>query len=64
MADLAEAFEQHLRSLSDTEWEALTKRVRSSPSDAPQDRGTGASAAGLAEAKRRGYVKDEGKAKS
>lgn len=28
MAELAEAFEQHLRSLSDDEWNALASRVR------------------------------------
>ncbi|WP_205874442.1 hypothetical protein [Mycobacterium camsae] len=28
MGDIAEAFEQHLRSLSDTDWNALVERVR------------------------------------
>ena len=31
MADIAEAFKQHLRSLSDTEWDALATEVRSTP---------------------------------
>ncbi len=46
MADLAEAFEQHLKSLSDQEWEALTERVR--PKSNPS-KGAG----GRAEAQRR-----------
>ncbi|CAN3128580.1 hypothetical protein ACNUDN_11710 [Mycobacterium sp. smrl_JER01] len=29
MADIAEAFKQHLRSLSDSEWDALASEVRS-----------------------------------
>jgi hypothetical protein len=35
VGNIAEAFEQHLRSLTDAEWSALVKRVRP-PSDAPQ----------------------------
>lgn len=67
MADIAEAFEQHLRSLSDAEWDTLTQRVRTPkappPADLPgigdEDRKHGRgpqTSAGLAEAKRRGYI--------
>jgi len=34
--ELSEAFEQHLRSLSDSEWDALASRVRT-PSGPPPD---------------------------
>lgn len=65
MGDIASAFEEHLRSLSDTEWNALVQRVRPSASE-PNPRldnevegstriGTGRNE-GLADAKRRGYI--------
>lgn len=58
MPDLAEAFEQHLRSLSDDEWTALVARVRPDDhDDAGQPKGS-KSKSGLAEARRRGYVTD------
>lgn len=69
MSDVQGAFDDYLRSLSDDEWQALQQRVRqpaNPPTPAPQldnqvDEstriGTGRNA-GLAEAKRRGYVKD------
>ncbi|WP_322857762.1 hypothetical protein [Mycobacterium shigaense] len=54
MGDIAEAFEQHLRSLSDDDWNALVTRVRTDdtkPSTSPGD-------AGRAEATRR-FGKDQ-----
>jgi hypothetical protein len=63
MADLAEAFEQHLRSLSDSDWDALVARVRT-PMAPPQpdEHGepSGGQNAGLEEARRRGYVDEKG----
>lgn len=73
MGDLDAAFEQHLASMSDGDWNALVARVR--PPQAPPAppppplsnessptvfRGEAASA-GLNEAKRRGYIDDGGK---
>lgn len=74
MADIAEAFKQHLRSLSDDEWTALEREVRvqqqpPAPTgpplpgerregdDAPVRKGENA---GMAEARRRGYVDANG----
>ena len=66
MGDIAEAFKQHLSSLSDDDWNKLVAEVRPpqpAPSGAPlpneteqaQRIGTGRNE-GLAEAKRRGYL--------
>lgn len=65
MGDIAEAFRDHLRSLSDTEWDALVTEVRTPkpPASPPMANevtqseriGTGRNE-GLAEAKRRGYI--------
>lgn len=64
MGDIAEAFEQHLRSLSDTEWSALVDKVR--PQNPPWNTATAdpdkvgpihRAADGLAEAERR-YPRD------
>lgn len=65
MGDIAEAFRDHLRSLSDSEWDALVAEVRpSKPSASPplpnevtqsERIGTGRNE-GLAEARRRGYI--------
>lgn len=55
MADIAEAFEQHLRSLSDDEWTELEGRVRDRKApggEAATPTGPN-SAAGRAEAQRR-----------
>lgn len=74
MADIAEAFEQHLRSLTDDEWTALTQRVRTPQQQQPSERqrldnesdapatkiGKGRNA-GLEEAKRRGFIDNDGK---
>lgn len=72
MGDIAEAFEQHLRSLSDEQWNALTARVRTPAPQAPPapqlpneveqttEFGSG-SKAGLDEAKRRGFIDGAGK---
>jgi hypothetical protein len=35
VADIPQAFEQYLRSLSDDDWSALAGRVRSAPTDGP-----------------------------
>jgi hypothetical protein len=76
MADLAEAFEQHLKSLSDEDWDSLVTRVRPpksppapldervddqpTPKRFPQAPGP-ATNDGLAEAHRRGFIDDDGK---
>ncbi|MCV7285352.1 hypothetical protein H7J87_08425 [Mycolicibacterium wolinskyi] len=71
MADIAEAFEQHLRSLSDDEWKALVSRVRkqqpggSNEDERQRDREIESgrkkfSNYGLQEAYRRGYVDANG----
>lgn len=55
MANLAEAFEQHLRSLSDSDWDALVGRVRP-PKASPEPgepRWTAPGSGGRAEAERR-----------
>lgn len=67
MADnsIADAFEQHLRSLSQPEWDALVARVRTPkhqpqtplPGEQEQHQQVGSGRnEGLAEAKRRGYI--------
>lgn len=72
MADLAEAFEQHLKSLSDSEWDALVARVRTpeavkssrgtpdEPANGPTPSTRPKTRAGLEEALRRGYIGDDG----
>lgn len=65
MGDIAEAFRDHLRSLSDSEWDALVAEVRppKHPAGPPitneveqsERVGTGRNE-GLAEARRRGYI--------
>ena len=64
MADLAEAFEQHLRSLSEGEWDSLVARVRA-PKSSPETGGEEPtwpigikSKRGLDEPRRRGYITD------
>ena len=42
MGDIAEAFEQHLKSLSDEDWTKLVQRVRPSKQVAPGDAGRAA----------------------
>lgn len=67
MPNLAEAFEEHLRSLSDSDWNALVARVRApqrqpnplANDDDPPDRPLAND--GLEEARRRGYVDEDGK---
>lgn len=72
--ELSEAFEQHLRSLSDDEWNALSSRVRApkgpppDPYAAEQKRQQEVDSgrhrfknAGIEEAYRRGYVDKDGK---
>ena len=69
MADIASAFEEHLRSLPDSDWDALVQRVRPSrPQQAslPGEHSAEPDAndftnAGLAEAHRRGYIDADGK---
>lgn len=66
MGDIAEAFEQHLASLPDEDWNALVARVRPPkpqpnppiPGEVEQSDHVGKGRnEGLAEAKRRGYIK-------
>jgi hypothetical protein len=73
--ELAEAFEAHLRSLSDSEWAALTARVRTPAApppatpwpgervDAPPAAPKTAIEAALQEARKRGYLDADGKPK-
>lgn len=62
MADLADAFEQHLKSLSDDEWSELVARVRPTkdgPDGEPPRLATGAG--GRAEAQRRRQRNEAGR---
>lgn len=63
MSGISEAFEQHLRSLSDLEWNDLTRRVRPAP---PGGSGVGLlnENEGIQEAIRRGYLDADGNPKS
>ncbi|QFS91523.1 hypothetical protein FIV07_12210 [Mycobacterium sp. THAF192] len=73
MAELAEAFEQHLRSLSDDEWNALASRVRTPKTppappplagerrDEPSGNQPKFANSGLEEAYRRGFIDADGK---
>jgi hypothetical protein len=70
MAELAEAFEQHLKSLSASEWDALVSRVRqpTPPASPPLSgehvdppAGKPLKNPGLEEARRRGFIDADGK---
>lgn len=77
MSGISEAFEQHLRSLSDLEWNDLTRRVRPAPPGGsgvgllnenegdPESLGHGNTKnEGIQEAIRRGYLDADGNPKS
>ncbi|VBA43955.1 hypothetical protein LAUMK136_05361 [Mycobacterium attenuatum] len=55
MGDIAEAFEQHLRSLSDNDWNALVAKVRPAPTpdNAAADQGAQPGDSGRAAAAKR-----------
>lgn len=77
MSDVSEAFEQHLRSLSDSDWAALAQRVRPAPptrsgpellnannGQAEQFGHGNKKNEGIQEAIRRGYLDADGKPKN